>query len=241
MKKEGFLTRTQAIPLIEEYIKDFVGNNLILSPATKRRDRWIDEYLSKAVQTIAEKAAPSVVENLSNNESFLTVVLQATSIALRNHQKEKLEALKNAIINSGLPNAPNEDLQFMFINFIDSFTVTHLVILDFIEHPLDWCQKKNLTMDNNMLQYRVDYSAQDLPRLSESTQNFLMKIFPGIDNQIYFYDQVLQDLMSKGLVDGGIGANISLIDLHETVFSTTNLGKLFKQFVLSFPIPEINA
>jgi hypothetical protein len=47
--------------------------------------------------------------------------------------------------------------------------------------------------------------------------------------------------MSKGLVDGGIGANISLIDLHETVFSTTNLGKLFKQFVLSFPIPEINA
>jgi hypothetical protein len=65
MKKEGFLTHIEAvkliknetIPLIEESLKDFVVNNLILSPATKRRDQWINEYLSRAVQTIAEQAA----------------------------------------------------------------------------------------------------------------------------------------------------------------------------------------
>lgn len=72
MTKEGFLTKTQAISLIEECIKDLVLNNLILSPATKRRDQWIKEYLSKAIQTIVEQAASSVAENLSNNESFLT-------------------------------------------------------------------------------------------------------------------------------------------------------------------------
>jgi hypothetical protein len=248
MKKEGFLTRSQAIKLIEtetnllveEYIKDFVVNNLILSPATKRRAQWINEYLSKAVQTIAEKAAPSVVENLYKNESFLTVVLQATSIALRNHQKEKLEALRNAIVNSVWPNAPDDDLKLMFINFIDSFTLTHLVILDFIDNPLAWCQTKNLIVDNSMFQYRAGSTAQDSNKLSESTQTFLIKIFPGIDNQVYFYDQVLQDLMSKGLVDGGSGANISVLDLHGTAFSTTNMGKLFKRFVLSFPITEIS-
>jgi hypothetical protein len=102
MKKEGFLTRTEATQVIEEYIKDLVVNNLIISPATKRRDTWIDEYLSKAYQLIIEKVAFSVVENLPNNELFITAVLQATSIAVRNHQKEKLEALKNAVVNSVL-------------------------------------------------------------------------------------------------------------------------------------------
>jgi len=67
IKKEGFLTRTEASQVIEEYIKDLVVNNLIISPATKRRDTWIDEYLSKAYQLITEKVGFSVVENLPNN------------------------------------------------------------------------------------------------------------------------------------------------------------------------------
>jgi hypothetical protein len=135
MKKEGFLTRTEANQVIEEYIKDLIVNNLIMSPATKRRDRWIDEYLSKAYQLITEKVAFSVVENLPNNELFITVVLQATSIALRNHQEEKLEALRNAVVNSVLPSSADDDIKLMFLDLVDELKVSHLRLLRMLYEP----------------------------------------------------------------------------------------------------------
>ena len=156
MKKEGFLTHIEAvkliknetIPLIEESLKDFVVNNLILSPATKRRDKWINEYLSRAVQTIAEQAAFSVVKNLSNNESFLTFVLKATSIALRNHQKEKLEALRNAIINSVLPSSANDDMKLIFINLVDQLEVPHLRLLRMLYEPGRYTSEENVFLND---------------------------------------------------------------------------------------------
>jgi hypothetical protein len=151
MKKEGFLThieavrfiKTETLPLIEESLKDFVVNNLILAPATERRDQWINEYLSKAVQTIAEKATPSVIENLSTNEPFLTVVLQATSIALRNHQKEKLEALRNAVVNSVLPSSADDDIKLMFLDLVDELKVSHLRLLRMLYEPDKYSNEEN--------------------------------------------------------------------------------------------------
>jgi len=240
MKKEGFLTCTEAdrliktktIPLVEEYIKDLV-NNLILSPATKRSSQWINEYLSKAVQTIAEKATPSVVENLSNNESFLTVVLQATSIALRNHQKEKLEALRNAIINSVLPNAPDESLQLMFLNFIDSFTPCHLIMMDFIDNPREWCRKNNIRISEIMNRFKYN----DIGSYRNHS-DFLEEIFPGIKNNSYIYEQALEDITAKGLLissDGGqkvSDVGINILDLHKSAVSLSNTGKQFIDFIM---------
>jgi len=233
MKKEGFLTRTEATQVIEEYIKGLVVNNLIISPATKRRDQWINEYLSKAVQTIAEKATPSVVENLSNNESFLTVVLQATSIALRNHQKEKLEALRNAIINSVLPNAPDESLQLMFLNFIDSFTPCHLIMINFIDNPTDWCIKNNIKVSEIMNKFKYNDIGQ-----YRNHSDFLEEIFPGIKNNSYIYEQALEDITAKGLLissDGGqkvSGVGIHILDLHKSAVSLSNTGKQFIDFIM---------
>lgn len=241
MKKERFLTHIEAvrliknetIPLIEESLKDFVVNNLILSPATKRRDQWINEYLSKAVQTIAEQAAFSVVENLSNNESFLTVVLQATSIALRNHQKEKLEALRNAIINSVLPNAPDESLQLMFLNFIDSFTPCHLIMMDFIDNPTHWCRKNNIRISELMNRFRYNDIGQYMNNF-----DFLEEIFPGVKNNSYIYEQALEDITAKGLLissDGGqkvSGVGIHILDLHKSAVSLSNTGKQFIDFIV---------
>ncbi len=233
MKKEGFLTRTEATQVIEEYIKDLVVNNLIISPATKRRDTWIDEYLSKAYQLITEKVAFSVVENLPNNELFITVVLQATSIALRNHQKEKLEALRNAIINSVLPNAPDESLQLMFLNFIDSFTPCHLIMMDFIDNPREWCRKNNIRISEIMNRFKYNDIGQ-----YRNHSNFLEEIFTGIKNNSYIYEQALEDITAKGLLissDGGqkvseVGINI--LDLHKSAVSLSNTGKQFIDFIM---------
>ncbi len=242
MGKEGFLTRTEAtriikaesIPLIEAYIKDFIGNNLILSPATKRRDQWIDDYLLKAIQTITEKATPSVVKNLSNNESFLTVVLQTTSIALRNHQKEKLEALRNAIINSVLPNAPDESLQLMFLNFIDSFTPCHLMIIDFIDNPLCWCIKNNVKVDEYVNNYSFNSNKP------YELDLFLEKIFTQISNIKYIYEQAMEDISANGLIASHQSTQrpflvkLSSLDLHKNKIRLSDTGKEFLNYI-KFP------
>jgi hypothetical protein len=61
--------------------------------------------------------------------------LQATSIALRNHQEEKLEALKNVVVNSVLPSSVDDDLKLMFIDLVDELKVLHLRLLRMLYEP----------------------------------------------------------------------------------------------------------
>jgi hypothetical protein len=58
--------------------------------------------------------------------------MHASQVAIRNHQKEKLEALRNAVLNAALSNAPDEDLQLMFLIFVDSLTPLHIKALKLI-------------------------------------------------------------------------------------------------------------
>ena len=51
----------------------------------------------------------------------MSVVLQATQAALRTHQAEKLEALRNAVLNVAAGKGPSDDMQMVFLSFIDSF------------------------------------------------------------------------------------------------------------------------
>jgi hypothetical protein len=72
------------------------------------------------------------LESLAANPTFVTTVLQATQIALRTHQEEKLEALRNAVANSG-GNQLQDDTRAVFLNLVDTFTPTHLRILKYFK------------------------------------------------------------------------------------------------------------
>ncbi len=74
-------------------------------------------------------------EELGQNEQFVSATLQATQAALRTHQAEKLAALRNAVLNVAVSKAPSVDLQTIFLNLVDSFTPTHLKMLQFFQHP----------------------------------------------------------------------------------------------------------
>ena len=74
------------------------------------------------------------VNSMRNDPAFVTTALQATQIALRTHQKEKLEALRNAVVNSAIGIAPHDDLRAIFLNLVDAFTPTHLRILRYFQN-----------------------------------------------------------------------------------------------------------
>jgi hypothetical protein len=87
-------------------------------------------------ESLAErlKAIEGKLESLADNPAFVTTVLQATQIALRTHQEEKLEALRNAVVNSTTDQGLEPDLRAVFLNFVDAFTPTHLRILKYFQN-----------------------------------------------------------------------------------------------------------
>ena len=91
-----------------------IFNAIFTPPLNKRKDEWIQSIVKSLIE-LEGKVDGLTLENLSKNEVFITTVTQATYTAIRNHHEEKLTALRNAVINSALPNPPNEDLQLMFI------------------------------------------------------------------------------------------------------------------------------
>ncbi|MGP8070202.1 MAG: hypothetical protein ACLP5V_09955 [Candidatus Bathyarchaeia archaeon] len=100
--------------------------------------------MNRVAQKILELEAKQTgfkIEQLASNQLFLTVVMQSTVAALRNHQKEKLDALQNAVVNTARGIDLEENLQLLFLDMIDSLTPLHLNILGYFSDPTKWLKR----------------------------------------------------------------------------------------------------
>lgn len=102
-------------------------NALITPPLERRKEQWIKEVTSALNQLLEKKLLTE--EDLTTNEKFFDVLIQASTVAIKTHHREKLEALKNAITNSALDRVSNNEQNQLFIYFLDHFTVTHIRVL----------------------------------------------------------------------------------------------------------------
>ena len=114
--------------------------NIFASPLEKRKQAWL-EQLASIVAEVEARVKDLTPEKLASNEAFVTVAMQASQIAIRNHQQAKLEALRNAVLNAALPNPPQEDEQMIFLRLIDQLTPWHLRVLAVLDNPQAWMQR----------------------------------------------------------------------------------------------------
>lgn len=184
-----------------------IFNAIIAPPLERRKAEWMNQ-VTEAINQLIEKGGLTP-EELQNNEQFFTTLVQASQTALRNHQKEKLEALKNAILNAALPNAPDESLQQMFLNFVDTFTVWHLRLLNLFHAPV-----RQKAVFSGALSHVVEDA------------------FPELRGRRGFYDQVWRDLYTRGLVNTeslhGLMSADGLTDRR-----TSDLGGQFLSFIMN--------
>ncbi len=80
------------------------------------------------------------INKLGENEQFVTAATNAMQSALRTHQEVKRTALRNAVLNSALGSALSDDVQLIFLAYIDDLTPSHLDILQFARHPKRWLE-----------------------------------------------------------------------------------------------------
>lgn len=111
-------------------------------PVKKRRDRWV-ELMALRIVELEARLKELKIEDLPNNEKFVSALLHASNIAARTHQKEKLEALANAVMRTATPSSVDDDVQIMFLQLVDRLTPYHLILLDYFNDRFGWSEKRN--------------------------------------------------------------------------------------------------
>ena len=101
--------------------------DLITTPLEKRRNYWMIE-IARLLEELEKKIENFDIKKLVNNEMFITTVIHTSNIAIKNHQKEKIEALRNIIANT-IVNNTEEDSRLTFLQYIDELSPTHLSLL----------------------------------------------------------------------------------------------------------------
>ncbi len=192
---------------------------IVTPPLEKRRSEWMEE-VGEALRRLEEEIGV-VLESLQENDEFIDVAVEATQIAIRTSTKEKREALKNAVLNSALPNSPEESLQKMFLSFIDTLTVWHLKLLDLFNDPPAYIQRHNIQFGN--------ISMGAMSHLVETA-------FPELRGKRDLYDLIWKDLYSRALVNTE-GLHTMMTRSGILSERTTQIGKLFLDYIRS-PIGE---
>jgi hypothetical protein len=104
--------------------------SLYLNPLESRRKQWMDD-VSDALERI-RRELDVLPEQLKDNERFISILYQATPIAIRNHQSLKREALRNVLISSVSGEQQDFDQESMFLRFVDELGVMHIRLLSIL-------------------------------------------------------------------------------------------------------------
>ena len=201
-----------SIPVLGSAATELFGL-VVTPPLDKRRHEWMNEVAEKLKSL--EEANKVDFSSLSQNEQFIDTIIQATSIAIKTSEYEKIVALKNAVTNTALNEAPEKTKSQIFLNLVDSFTVWHLTILTFFDNPRTWFQKAGQTPPNLMM---------------GSIFSILKIAYPTLAGQDELVDLIWNDLHNAGLHNTS-GLKTMMSGDGTLAERTTQLGKELIEFI----------
>lgn len=162
----------------------------------KRFERWktsVEERLSGLEM--------AVFDSLGDNETFTTALLRATELASKTNGK-KVEYLANAV-KYFAENETDEDTLIIMLNCIDKYTLSHVLILKYLENPSVYSNNKNY-ISGGIFTYFEDH-------------------YPKFNKQLR--DIILKELYRDGMINIDSDATMSRSGMEAK--RTTDLGDLF--------------
>jgi hypothetical protein len=191
---------------------------IVTPPLERRRREWMHAVGNMLRQLELQQRL--VIEQLPNNPAFIDAALSAFQAALRTSQQEKLDALRNAAVNAALPDAPQVELQQLFIRVVDELTAWHLRVLAYFHDPQQLLRAKQL--------------GQVFGSPVTSFEQVFPELFDGRDDLL---DQIWRDLLIRGLVGEGRGITDRLSEGSWSRKQTSVLGDDLLRFIRT-PVHE---
>jgi hypothetical protein len=198
-----------------------VGNALAVTLVTAldrrlnhRREKWFTE-LAEAVEDLRQRVGDFDLEDLAGDDRFVDAVMTATRTIEHSHQEEKITALRNAVLNSVAPDAPDADTQAIMLNLIDRFTPSHLRLVTLWEDPPAWFASHGLTRpEGGFIGSRTATVEAGLPEMQ---------------GQKDFYLLLANELQSAGMLTASLMGSVSPTSLMDRL--TTDFGRQFVRLI----------
>ena len=175
----------------------------------RRMDAWFDS-LAERLDALEDR--PSWDE-LADDDEFVDVVIAASRIASTTASQEKLEALRNAVVNTLTDDTVGEDERAIFLRYIDEFTPSHLSLLELLKDPGSYFDTHGIPRPKLSAGARADLIEVALPSLASSA---MLATVEG-------------DLSRRNLINGGFNVTISEAGLWAP--GTKRQGERFLQFI----------
>ena len=199
----------------------YVGGPLALVLATtagwsisRRTDEWL-MALAEEVERLGLR-----LEALADEPAFIDAIVTATRAAQATHQEDKLAALRNGVLHSVGPDAPDLDEQARFFRLVEEFTPGHLHLLSFLNDPEGTYERQGLAR----------------PNMSAGSRGALVNELPAFAGRLDWASLLFSDLSNAHLTNAG-GLNTMMTAAGCWTPATTPLGQRFLAFIAT-PQPQ---
>jgi hypothetical protein len=201
------------IPFLGGALAETLG--AIVTPIVeRRRNEWF-ESLAEGFNDLRERV-DDLDAHLAGDEVFATTVLTATQAAIRDGRAEKMEALRNAVLNSALPGAPDEFMQATFLRLVDELSPIHLRMLTIVDNPRHWFDQ------------HPELRAPEFG-ISSSIGALIEAAIPDVAGRRDIYDLVAKELEDRNLVSLPLHTTMTATGAWES--HTNGLGQQFLAFI----------
>ena len=116
-------------PIVQALLKKCVQ-----APLEVRRAAWFN-LIGEGLRELQDRFEGFDPDRLAANEEFVSTVAETTRIAMASHRAEKLEALRNVVLNVAAGVHLDDVLQGAFLGYVDRFSGLHLRVLKMLSNP----------------------------------------------------------------------------------------------------------
>jgi hypothetical protein len=180
----------------------------------ERREKWVTDLAAK-LDKLRERVDGMDLGALLDSDVFVDAVVSATRTIEHAHDQTKIDALRNAVLNSVAPDAPDADTQAMFLNLIDRYTPSHLRMLTLWNDPSAWFSSHEL---------RPPSAA-----MSGSRTQTVEAGLPEMAGRKDFYLRVANELQADQMLNANLSGMVSATSLMDKL--TTDFGRQFVRFI----------
>ena len=166
---------------------------IINPPLEKRRNEWIESVVD-GLHQLEQRVNTLDVKALSDDRRFVTTLLHASRLAVQNHQHKKVQALRNAVLQSAIcPNLRSSE-ELLFLTLVDRLTALHLQLLGFFASYDAYLESHHETV-------RRCGSLSDAICTLENERLSTRRHLLGDDAHAVYARKAIRDLMLEGLLE----------------------------------------